>query len=246
MATPGQSSGTQTFFLSNTELTFEAFDRCQVRPSEITRHYLLSARRSMNLELQAWSNKGINLWEMVQAQLTLVAGQATYPLPANLVTITEMYFSTVNANGAGFNSDRIMIPITRTQYAMVPNKLQPGQPTQYWLQRMEAPVITIWQPPFQGGPAYTINYNYLSRIDDVGLATGETPDVPYRALEALCCGLTKRLAKKFAPAALRQQIVTETTADALDAWNDFITNDQEDGPMIMQPNVGGYGRMRGR
>ena len=244
MPTPGQSSGTQTFFLSNSELVFEAFDRCQVRPTEITRHHLISARRSMNLELLDWSNKGINLWEMVQAQLTLIAGQPTYTLPQNLVTVTEMYFSTVNANGAGFNSDRIMIPITRTQYAQIPNKLQPGTPTQYWLERLEAPVMTIWQPPFQGGPAYVINYNYLQRIDDAGLATGETPDVPYRALEALCCGLAKRVAKKFAPAGLRQQIVAETASDFTEAWNNFITNDQEDGPMIMQPNVGGYGRMR--
>lgn len=239
MATPGQSSGTQNFFLSNSEILFEAFDRIQVRPSEITRHMLVSARRSMNLELVAWSNRGINLWEMVQAQISLVAAQATYPLPANLVTITEMYFTTVNGNGAGFNSDRLMVPITRTQYAAVPNKLQPGTPNQYWLQRLESPVVTIWQPPFQGSPDYIINYNYLQRIDDAMIGSGQTPDIVYRGLDALCAGLTKRLAQKFAPAALQQ-----AASDAMDAWNTFITNDQEDGPLIMQPNVGGYGRMR--
>jgi hypothetical protein len=244
MATPGSSSGTQTFFLSNAELLFEAFDRAHVRPSEITRHHLISARRSMNLLMQEWSNLGVNLWEVVQAQITLVTGQALYTLPSNLVTIMEMYFTTVNGNGAGYNSDRIMVPVTRTQYAMIPNKLQPGIPTQYWLERLESPVVTIWQPPFQGGPSYVINYNYLQRIDDAGIGTGETPDVVYRALDALCAGLAKRLAKKFAPLEIRQQIVAETTADSQEAWNNFVTNDQEDGPLIYQPNVGGYGRMR--
>jgi hypothetical protein len=244
MTVPGQSSGTQNFFLSNSEILFEAFDRIMVRPSEITVHHLTSARRSLNLELQAWSNLGINLWEVVQAQLTLVAGEATYTLPANLVTIMEMYFSTVNANGAGFNSDRIMVPITRTQYAMIPNKLQPGLPTQYWLERLENPVVTIWQPSFQGAPAYVINYNYLQRIDDAGIGTGQTPDVPYRAMDALCAGTARRLAVKFAPPQIRQQIVQETKDTWLEAWNNFVSNDIEDGPMIMQPNVGGYARMR--
>jgi hypothetical protein len=244
MTVSGTSSGTQDFFLSNSEILFESFDRIMVRPSEITVHHLVSGRRSMNLELQAWSNLGINLWEVVQAQLTLVAEQATYTLPANLVTIMEMYFTTVNGDGTGRNSDRIMVPLTRTQYAQVPNKLQPGLPTQYWLERLEAPVVTIWQPAFQGSPAYIINYNYLQRIDDAGIGAGQTPDIPYRAMDALCAGLAKRLAKKFAPPQMRQQIVQETMADATEAWNNFVTNDLEDGPLIMQPNVGGYARMR--
>jgi hypothetical protein len=244
MTTPGQSSGTQSFFLSNSEILFEAFDRIMVRPSEITIHHLVSGRRSLNLELQSWSNKGINLWEVVQAQLTLVAGEAVYALPQNLVTVMEMYFTTVGSSGGSFNTDRIMVPITRTEYAMIPNKLLPGLPTQYWLQRLETPVMTIWQPAFEGAPNYVINYNYLQRIDDAGLATGETPDVPYRALDALCAGLAKRLAGKFAPPQIRAELVAETKQEAMDAWNDFITNDLEDGPLIMQPNVGGYARMR--
>jgi len=244
MATPGQSSGTQTFFLDNTEIVMEAFDRIQVRPSEITRHHLISARRSLNLELQRWSNLGINLWEVVTATLNLVIGQATYTLPQNLVTIMEMYYSTVNGNGAGINFDRIMVPITRTQYAMLPNKLQQGIPTQYWLERLEQPVVTLWETPAIGSPQYVVNYNYLQRIDDAGLASGETPDIVYRGLDALCAALSARLAGKFAPIQIRSQVMQSAKAEAQEAWNDFVTNDQEDGPLIMQPNVGGYGRMR--
>src|SRR5277367_1691307 len=108
MATPGQSSGTQLFFPSNLEILFEAFDRIRVRPTEVTTHQLTSARRSLNLLMVEWANKGVNLWEFVQAQLTLVPNQATYTLPSNLVTITEMFLTTINGNGVGYNSDRIM------------------------------------------------------------------------------------------------------------------------------------------
>lgn len=238
-AAPAVPSGNQTFFLSNSEVVFEAFDRIGIRPSEITRHQLISARRSMNLELQSWSNRGINLWEVVQASLVVVPGQVVYTLPTNLVTIMEMYWTTVNGNGTGYNSDRIMTPLTRTQYAEVPNKMQPGLPTSYWLERLETPQVSIWQPAFQGAPSYVINYNYLQQIDDVTLASGQTPDIVYRGMDALCAGLAKRLAKKFAPE--RSQ---EASADAEEAWETFVTNDQEDGPLIYQPNVGAYGRMR--
>lgn len=244
MTTPGQSSGTQNFFLSNAEVTFEAFDRAHIRPNEVDRHHLISARRSYNLIFKDWTNKGVNLWEIVQAQLVLFAGEATYTLPSNLTTITEMYFTTVNGNGVGYNSDRIMVPITRAEYAMIPNKLQPGQPTQYWLQRLETPVVTIWQPAFQGAPDYVINYNYLQRIDDVGIATGESPDVVDRALDALCAALAFRLAAKFTPPQEAVVLVPFLKNEAQQAWDTFVTNDQEDGPLMVQPNLGGYARMR--
>jgi hypothetical protein len=244
MAAPGSSSGTQTFFLANSEIVFEAFDRAHIRVPEITRHHLLSARRSMNLELQKWSNRGIMLWEETAAQLILFAGQATYTLPSNLVTITEMYFTTINGNGVGYNSDRIMVPITRQQYMMIPNKLQPGQPTQYWLQRLEQPVVNIWQPSFQGAPNYVINYNYLRQISDVGIGSGETPDIVYRALDALCAAMAFRMAAKFTPAQEAVALVPFLKAEAMEAWDAFVTNDQEEGPIMIQPNFGGYARMR--
>lgn len=234
------SSGIQNFFLSNGELVFEAFDRIGMRPGELTQHHLSSARRSLNLEFQRLSNLGINLWEIVQAQITLVAGQATYALPTNLVTITEMNYTTLNGGGVGINTDRIMLPITRTQYAMIPNKLTPGNPSQFWLERLETPLVTLYQAPYAGSPAFLVNYYYLQRAQDARLGSGETPDIVYRGLDALCAALAKRLAIKFAP----PPVIETAKAEATEAWNDFVTNDQENGPMIMQPNLSSYGRMR--
>jgi len=239
MPGPGMSSGTYGFAPSNAAILYEAFDRIQIRPTAVDRHHLQSGTLSLNLELQRFSNLGINNWKMITGVINLVAGQATYVLPPTLVTMTEMYYTTVNGNGAGYNLDRIMRPMTREQYAMIPNKLQPGDPTQFWFQRLEVPQVTIWQPAIQGAPEYIINWNALQRIQDAGIASGETPDIVYRGFDALCAALAHRLAVKFSPPPIQQLRKVEAT----EAWNDFVANDIENGPMIMQPNVGIYGRM---
>ncbi len=240
MATPGQSSGTYTFQLDNAGIVIEAFDRIQMRPASLDRHHFISARTSLNLELQRWSNLGINLFKMISGTINLIAGQATYALQTDLVTLTEVYYTTVNGNGSGYNNDRTLSPITRTQYSMIPNKLQPGQPTQYWFQRLATPEITLWQPPAVGAPSYVVNWYGLQRIQDAGLGSAETPDIVYRAIDALCAALAHRLAVKFSP----PPVVQARKAEAMEAWDDFATNDQELGPLIVAPNLSGYGRMR--
>lgn len=244
MTTPGQTSGTSSFALSNAEVVFEAFDRCRVRPASITRHHLLSARTSINLELRSWDIRGgPATWEIVSGTINLVQGQAVYTLPTNLVTLTELWYSTVNGNGAGINNDRIMKPLTRTQYAMLPNKLQQGVPTQFWYQGYPTPQITVWETAFQGAPNYVLNYFALQRIQDANLGTGETPDVVFRGLEALCAGLALRLADKFMDPSLMQILMPRLQKQATDSWNEFASQDQDMGPMILQPNVAGYGRI---
>lgn len=245
MATPGQSSGTYNFALSNAELIFEAFDRCRIRPSAITRHHMMSARNSINLELISWDIKnGPNLWKIVgPTTINLVQGQLTYTLPANLVMLTELWYTAVNANGAGYNSDRIMVPLTRTQYAMLPNKSQPGTPTQFWYQQLTTPQLTIWQPAQNPAPNYVLNYYGLQRIQDANLGSGETPDVVYRGLEALCSGLALRLADKFMDTSLMEMLYPRLEKQAETAWNSFASQDQEQGPTIVQPNIAGYGKI---
>jgi hypothetical protein len=247
MATPGTSSGTTAFTLSNGEILFEAAERCGKNPAEITRNHMISLRRSLNLELVRWSLRGVNLWKVVEATITLVAGQATYALPSDLVTLTELWYSTQNGPvlpvppppSPGITTDRFMAPLTRTEYAMIPNKTQTGIPTQYWFERLAAPQLTLWQVPAYGAPYATLNYFYLQRIFDANLGSGETPDVVYRGLDALCSGITARFAEKFAP-----EMFKDKKAQAAEDWEYFITNDQETGPFMMTPNVSVYGRLR--
>lgn len=242
---PGQPSGTYNFSPSNYSVVLEAFDRCRIRPAELTRHHMNSARLSLNMELVDWSNSGVNLFKVASGTVTLVAGTGSYAIDQSIETLTEVYYSQINGDGAGQNNDRIMVPITRTQYAMIPNKNTQGIPTQYWFQMLRTPQITLWQVPQIGAPNYVVSWYGLQRIADANLGDGETPDIVYRAYEALCARLALRLLTKFGPddpakfTALRSVLKEEAEF----AWVNFQTRDQENGPMLIQPAVGSYGRI---
>lgn len=88
------TSGTDNFFLDNSDIVLEAFDRCQIRPTAITRQHMISATRSLNLCLQAMGNRGVNLWSVDLLTIPLVQGQATYILPSDTVSLLDAYRST--------------------------------------------------------------------------------------------------------------------------------------------------------
>lgn len=98
------TSGTNSFFLDNSDIVLEAFDRCQIRPTAITRQHMISATRSLNLCLQAMGNRGVNLWSVDLQTIPLVQGQATYTLPSDTVSLLDAYRSTfINTQNVSFN-----------------------------------------------------------------------------------------------------------------------------------------------
>ncbi len=224
------------------EIITEAFERCLIHPAALTRHQWISARRSINLELQTWSNRGINLWEVIPWTVQLVAGQATYTagagvtnIPSTCQSMLDVYYSIVNGYGSGINNDRIMVPIGRTQYAELPNKLTQGVPTVFWYQKLEIPQITIWEVPLQGYPTVQLSGYCLSRIQDASPTMGQTPDIPYRFNDALIAGIAARLALKFAP-----ERYALLKGEAKEAWEEAADADREDVPMYILPQLGAY------
>lgn len=85
------SSGTYSFELANSDVILESFDRCEIRPSSITGEHMVSAKRSLNLELQRWSNLGVNLWAVDLITTTLEQGVLTYTLPQETVSLLDVY-----------------------------------------------------------------------------------------------------------------------------------------------------------
>lgn len=234
--TLGTTSGTTLFNPPISEIVLEAFSRCQIRGTAITRRHMIEVRRSVNLELQTFSNRQIDLWQVSgPTTINLVAGQATYNVDPTSQAILDVYYTIVNGGGAGVNIDRIMLPISRTQYAMIPNKLQNGTPTVYWYDKLIQPTITFWEPPATAAPTAVINYYFLRRIQDAVPVNGQVPDIPYRFIDALCAGLARRLARKFAP-----QLYDSLKMEAAEAWNEAIGNDIENAPVSIQPTIMGY------
>lgn len=238
MSAPGSSSGTFDFGLTNGSLITEAFDRINIEPPQITRHRLMSARTSLNLLFIEFENQGFNFWKTTGGTIPLVVNQAVYTLPTNLVTLEEVWYSNVNGGGAGVNQDRILTPMTRTDYAQRTNKLQQGIPTQYWFQMIAPPQLTLWQVPSIGAPSYVVNWYGLQQMQDANLGGGEAPDVLRRSWDALCAGMAKRLAQKFAPS-----LYAARKDDFAEAWGAMTRRDQEPGPTTYQVNPSIWARM---
>jgi hypothetical protein len=126
------TSGSTAFNLEFRDIAEEAYERCGI---EIRSGYdLRTARRSMNLLLIEWANRGVNLWTVEQGQIPMVTGQGLYPLPVDTVDLMDMVIRQNNAN----TSNQIDINISRIAeptYMSIPNKLTTGRPIQVYVNR---------------------------------------------------------------------------------------------------------------
>ena len=213
-------SGTTAFNLDLTEIVEEAFERAG---SEMRTGYdLRTARRSLNLMFAEWANKGLNMWTFEQGTITLVAGTATYNLPADTVDLLEHVIRT----GAGNTATQADLTITRisvSTYATIPNKLQQARPIQVWIQRLQdIPTITVWPVP-DNAQTYTFVYWRLRRIDDAGTGVN-TMDVPFRFLPCMVAGLAYHLALKV-PGGGERLMVLKQQYD--EAWDLASSEDRE-------------------
>ena len=74
------TSGTTTFEkgFSIDDIIHEAYER--INMTGVTGQQLSSARRSLNIMFQEWSNRGLHYWEIKNNNLTLVQGQNLYTM----------------------------------------------------------------------------------------------------------------------------------------------------------------------
>ena len=190
------TSGTYAFNPALGELTIYAFNLCGLRGASLLQEHMQSARMASNLLLSRWANQGVNLWKVDLVTVPLVTGQATYDVDAKTVVILDAY---VTNDQTGENIDRIIMPISRTEYASYPNKEQQGFPTVFWFDRLLSPTVTLWPVPnVDNGPS-TLSYYRVTQIQDANLQNGLTVDIPYLWMEAFAYGLATRLAQIWAP-----------------------------------------------
>jgi hypothetical protein len=213
------TSGTSAFNLDLTEIVEEAFER--VGSEMRTGYDLKTARRSLNLMFADWANRGVNMWTFEQGSIPLVAGTATYNLPADTVDLLEHVIRT----GAGSASTQADLTITRisvSTYATIPNKLQQARPIQVWIERLNTPRITVWPVPDNSQP-YTFVYWRMKRIQDAGNGVN-TMDMPFRFVPCMVAGLAYYLALKVPGGAERLGILKQQYDEA---WQLASDEDRE-------------------
>ncbi len=219
-----------TFQPSNGEVVLSAYARCNKRRPELIAEHMVDARNEINYLLTEWSNRQVNLFNVDLQTVALTAGTTTYNVDPSTVMILDAYISFADNT----TSDRLIFPISRTEYASYPNKTQQGVPSVFWFDRLIAPTITLWSVPDQTS-AYTLNYYRVTQNQDANLPSGATPVIPYRWFDAFVAGLAARLAEIYAP----------EKADRLDvkaerAFNFAATQDVENVGLYISPGLSGY------
>lgn len=226
------TSGTTDFNLSTASVLLESFDRIGVRPTAITREQLTSGLRSLNLELQSYNNNPVNLWKVELVPITLVQGTATYALDASVQMVTDAYVTLVQSGQDPV--DRILISISRDEYASYPDKVVQGAQSVFWFQRLEIPQITVWPVP-DGSSETTLNVYVMKRVQDATTTGSQTLDVPIRFLDVVCARVATRLSVKYAQDKypLLKSISDETYKEA-------FVEDQERTNLYITPDFGIY------
>ena len=228
------TSGTYAFNPSLGELTLYAFNLCGIRNTSIVQEHMTSARMATNLMCARWSNQGVNLWKVDLVSTALVTGQSTYTVGANTVMMLDAYISN---DATGDNIDRIILPVSRTEYASYPNKEQQGFPTVYWFDRLLSPTVTLWPVPNVDNGPQTLNYYRVIQIQDSNFVSGQTVDIPFLWLEAFAFGLAQRLAMVWSPDKLP---LLKPLAD--EAYEIAASQNVEQAQQYISPQIAGYFR----
>lgn len=217
-------SGSTNWNLDASEIIEEAYER--IGQELRTGYDAQTGRRSLNLLLADWANRGIHLWMVDADSQALTASTASYTLDTDVVDIMDVVVRRSS-------TDYLLERISRNEYQNLPVKTTEGRPTQYWLDRQrDAPVINLYPTPENSTDV--LRFYKMVRADDIDAAVNNA-DVPYRFLPALTSGLAYHLAVKRNPqmVPMLKQLYDEEMFRA-------EQNDRDDTNMRIVPNLRGY------
>ena len=185
------TSGSTNFEPNVTEFVEEAYERCGLELR--TGYDLKTAKRSINLMLAEWANRGLNQWTIDQATQTVTEGTTDYTLNANIIDILDVVVRrTINST----QTDISMSRIGRSEYLNIPNKETKSRPSQFFLDKSNIPILKIWPAPENSTDV--IHYDALTRIQDADTMQN-TLEIPFRFYPCLAAGLAYYIALKRAP-----------------------------------------------
>tara|TARA_Y100000817_G_scaffold132929_1_gene104056 strand:- start:5095 stop:5760 length:666 start_codon:yes stop_codon:yes gene_type:complete len=181
------TSSSTNFDLDVAEYIEEAYERCGLETR--TGYDLQTAKRSLNIMLAEWANRGLNQWTIEQRTQALTANDSEYSLGTDLIDILSLV---VRRSGTDFTMTRI----SRDAFLNLPNKTSTGRPTQYFLDRQITPNLKIFPTPENSTDV--IHYDALTRIQDADTQVN-TMEIPFRFIPCLTAGLAYYIAMKKAP-----------------------------------------------
>ena len=191
---------TNSFDLDIAEAAEEAFELAGLEMR--TGYDLRTARRSINLMMLEWANRGLNLWQVESGDTTLTAGTSTYTLEGDTIDLLEHHLRT-NDGESNSQSDTALTRISFSQYSDVPNKLDEGRPNEILVNRNSGTTTFTLYPIPDSSETYKVVWYRLRQIYDAGNPASNTIDIPKVFLPCLVAGLAYYLAMKNPEASQR-------------------------------------------
>tara|TARA_R100000900_G_C3335753_1_gene164256 strand:- start:692 stop:1366 length:675 start_codon:yes stop_codon:yes gene_type:complete len=219
------TSGTFNFTLDIDDVIQEAIE--MIGGEQTLGHEPASARRSINLMLKDWQNRGILLWSTEASTITVQASVTSYDLSD----------STIDALQVIINRDNTDLPLTRIsheEYLQIPQKGQTGRATQYSIKRdRDNPILSIW--PIPENSTDVIKIEKISELEDVNRSAGQNADVPKRFLPCLSAGLAYYMGiKRQGVDPTRIQFLKTNYEELLDR---AFTEDSERASIFFKPKL---------
>lgn len=180
-------SNSVDFELDVAEYIEEAFERCGLEVR--TGYDLKTAKRSLNLMLAEWANRGLNQWTISERTVTMTQGTGEYAVLPDVIDILSCVIR-------WDDTDYTLLRLNRQAFQTIPNKASEGRPNQFFLDRQVTPSLKIWPTPENSTDV--VFYNALTRMNDADTYTN-TLDMPFRFYPCLAAGLAYYIAIKRAP-----------------------------------------------
>ena len=184
-------SGSTNFEPNVTEFIEEPFERCGLELR--TGYDLKTARRSINLMLAEWANRGLNQWTIEEGTQTVTQGTNSYTLNSNIIDVLDVVLRrTVNTTQTDISMNRL----SRSEFLNIPNKTTQARPSQFFLEKSNTPILKVYPAPENSTDILV--FNKLVRMDDADSAIN-TMDMPFRFYPCFTAGLAYYISMKRAP-----------------------------------------------
>jgi len=208
------TSGTVTFdkTFAVDDIITEAYERIGLQ--SVSGYQLKTARRSLNILFQEWGNRGLHYWEVAEANIDVIEGQAEYTFfratgdgtsavtnPANTYGVADVLEATLRSNRTQTTqTDSSLTKISRATYSALSSKLSKGTPAQFFVQRfVDKTTITVYPTADSSNASKDLHFYYLKRIQDVDSTYTDATDLPYRFVPCMVSGLAFYLSQKVNP-----------------------------------------------
>ena len=219
-------SGTYNFNLDIDEVIQEAME--MIGGEDTLGHEPASARRSINIMLKDWQNRGILLWSTGVSSLTVTASTTAYDLSSTTIDALEVV---LNRDSTDLQLQRV----SPEEYLLIPNKTQTGRPSQYSIRRgRDNPTLSVW--PIPDNSTDILKIETISELQDVNKSAEQNADLPKRFFPCLTAGLSYYMSMKRA--GVPSERINMLKVNYEETLARAMREDRERSSMFVRPKLG--------